>query len=183
MTAIDEKRWEDLESFLHPDFVCRLVHTGESFDRDGWIRFNSGYPGFEHLTVEDLVADQAEAACRTHVTGRSEAGAQHFECASFARMGDGLIVQLTEVWTDVEQQAPLAPARRLLLLAERSAQHQVHDHGDDSHNGELGNEPQHREHRADDEPRDDHRDDDTDDCPDVGLVHVSSVTAQHPPSH
>lgn len=106
MTAIDEKRWDDLASYLHPDFVCRLVHTGETFGRDEWIRFNREYPGFEHLTIEDFVAEATEAACRSHVTGRGDAGLQHFECASFARMRDGLIVQLTEVWTDVEQQAP-----------------------------------------------------------------------------
>lgn len=106
MTAIDEKRWTDLEAFLHPDFICRLVHTGESFNRDSWIRFNRDYPGFEHLEVEDLVATPTEAACRTHVTGRTATGTQQFECASFARMRDGLIVQLTEVWTDVEQTAP-----------------------------------------------------------------------------
>lgn len=106
MTAIDEKRWDDLEAFLHPDFSCRLVHTGETFDRSAWIRFNRDYPGFEHLTIEDLVAGTTEAACRSHVTGHGDDGVQHFECASFARMDDGLIVQLTEVWTDVDQQAP-----------------------------------------------------------------------------
>lgn len=106
MTAIDEHRWDDLDAFLHPDFVCRLVHTGESFGRDDWIRFNREYPGFEALKIEDFVAGPKEAACRSHVTGRSESGTQHFECASFARMQDGMIVQLTEVWTDVEQQAP-----------------------------------------------------------------------------
>lgn len=106
MTAIDEKHWDDLEPFLHQDFVCVLVHTGESFDRESWIRFNREYPGFEHLEIEDLVAAPTEAACRSHITGRTEGGIQHFECASFARMRDGLIVQLTEVWTDVEQKAP-----------------------------------------------------------------------------
>ncbi len=106
MTAIDEHRWDDLPSFLHPDFVCRLVHTGETFGRDAWIQFNREYPGFEHLTIEDFVANSAEAVCRAHITGRSENGIQQFECASFARMRDGLIVQLTEVWTDVGQKAP-----------------------------------------------------------------------------
>lgn len=106
MTAIDEKRWDDLETFLHPDFVCRYVHTGESFGRDDWIRVNRDYPGFAHLKVEDLVASPTEAACRSHVTGEDDAGIQHFECTSFARMRDGLIVRLTEVWTDVEQTAP-----------------------------------------------------------------------------
>ncbi|MGY1552775.1 nuclear transport factor 2 family protein [Microbacterium sp. A588] len=106
MTAIDQKRWDDLESFLHPEFLCRYVHTGESFGRAEWIRVNRDYPGFAHLKVEELVASPTEAACRSRVTGRDDAGIQHFECASFARMRDGLIVQLTEVWTDVEQTAP-----------------------------------------------------------------------------
>lgn len=106
MTAIDEHRWDDLAGFLHPDFVCRLVHTGETFGRDDWIAFNRDYPGFDHLKIEDFVASSAEAACRSHITGHSEDGMQRFECASFARMKDGMIVLLTEVWTDVEQQAP-----------------------------------------------------------------------------
>lgn len=106
MTAIGEKRWDDLADFLHPDFVCRLVHTGESFDRDDWIRFNRDYPGFEQLTIEEMVAGPTEAACRSHIIGRDASGAQHFECGSFAQMKDGVIVQLTEVWTDVDQQAP-----------------------------------------------------------------------------
>jgi len=106
MIAIDEHRWDDLESFLHPEFICNYVHTGETFGRDDWIKVNRDYPGFEHLTVEDLIANTSAAVCRSHVTGRGEQGLQHFECASFASMKDGLIVQLTEVWTDVDQQAP-----------------------------------------------------------------------------
>lgn len=68
--VIDAHDWDALATLLHPDFTCRLVHTGEVFDRDQWVRLNADYPGFEHLTVEDLV------------------------------------VELTEVWTDVDQQAP-----------------------------------------------------------------------------
>jgi len=115
MVAIDEQRWDDLEAFLHPDFVCRLVHTGESFGREDWIRFNRDYPGFEHLSIEDFVSCTDEAVCRSHVTCRGDDGLQHFECASFARMQDGLIVRLTEVWTDVEQQAP--PGTRPHIVA------------------------------------------------------------------
>lgn len=106
MTAIDERRWDDLQPLLHPDFTCRLVHTGESFGRNEWIQFNCEYPGFERLTIEDLVADQTQAVSRTRVTCRNEGVAQIFECATFARLKDGVIVHLTEVWTDVEQQAP-----------------------------------------------------------------------------
>lgn len=106
MTAIDEHRWDDLSSFLHPDFVCTLVHTGEMFGRDDWILFNREYPDFDRLTIEDLVANPSEAVCRTRVTSRAGQGQQQFACASFARMKDGLIVQLTEVWTDIGQPAP-----------------------------------------------------------------------------
>ena len=106
MTAIDERRWEDLSAFLHPDFTCRLVHTGEVFDRDAWVTFNAGYPGFGRLIVEDLVGSGDAAASRALVWGRSEAGVQHFACASFAHLRDGLIVELVEVWTALEQDAP-----------------------------------------------------------------------------
>lgn len=106
MEAIDAHRWDDLEQYLHPEFNCRLVHTGETFSRDGWIRFNAEYPGFDTLTIEELVGSGDRAACRSHITGRVEGGVEHFECASFVQLRDGLISQLTEVWTDIAQQPP-----------------------------------------------------------------------------
>ena len=106
MTAIDERRWDDLGSYLHDDFSCRYVHTGESFDRASWIRLNAEYPGFEHLHVEEIVGDQDHAACRSHVTGRSQEGLNHFACATFVRVRAGLIEQMTEVWTEAAQTAP-----------------------------------------------------------------------------
>ncbi|GIG53618.1 nuclear transport factor 2 family protein [Demequina activiva] len=113
MTAIDEHRWDDLEGYLHPGFTCVLVHTGERFGRDEWIRFNAEYPGFDRLRVEELVASAEHAACRSHVTSTGPTGGQHFACASFARMSDGLIIDLTEVWTDVQQEAPLGTRPRI----------------------------------------------------------------------
>ncbi|WP_341940809.1 nuclear transport factor 2 family protein [Microbacterium sp. LWH10-1.2] len=110
MTAIDEHRWDDLEQYLHPDFLCRLVHTNETFSRTEWIRFNAEYPDFDRLTIEELVATEADAACRSHVTSHGGAGTQHFACASFALMAEGRILRLTEVWTDIGQNAP--PATR-----------------------------------------------------------------------
>ena len=106
MTAIDEHRWSDLAAYLHDDFACRYVHTGESFDRESWIRLNAEYPGFEHLIVEEIVGDADTAACRSHVTGRGSEGLNHFECATFVSVRDGLIERMTEVWTDVSQTAP-----------------------------------------------------------------------------
>ncbi|GAA2905248.1 hypothetical protein GCM10017596_01440 [Microbacterium keratanolyticum] len=107
MSAIDDRRWDDLAGYLHDDFSCRYVHTGESFDRASWIRLNAEYPGFEHLRVEEIVGDSDRAACRSHVTGRGREGVDHFECATFVRVRDGLIHEMTEVWTDVSQTAPV----------------------------------------------------------------------------
>ena len=106
MSAIDDHRWSDLAGFLHEDFSCRYVHTGETFDRASWIRLNAEYPGFEHLRVEEIVGDADHAACRSHVTGRGNDGLDHFECATFIRVRDGLIGRMNEVWTDVAQTAP-----------------------------------------------------------------------------
>ncbi|MEJ1088222.1 nuclear transport factor 2 family protein [Microbacterium sp. Mu-80] len=105
MSAIDERRWGDLERYLHEGFSCRYVHTGESFDRATWIRLNAEYPGFDRLIVEEIVGEPDAAACRSHVTSRSGDEVNHFECATFVRVRDGLIEQMTEVWTDVDQTA------------------------------------------------------------------------------
>lgn len=106
MTAINEHRWEDLAQYLHDDFVCHLVHTGESFSRDEWIAFNADYPDFDTITIEELVSTDMHAACRSFVSNVGSNGAPQFACASFARMTDGRISSLTEVWTDLDQQAP-----------------------------------------------------------------------------
>lgn len=42
---IDSHRWDGLAPLLADDFRCRLVHTGETFDRAGWVRLNAEYPG------------------------------------------------------------------------------------------------------------------------------------------
>ncbi len=106
MSAIDGHRWEDLGAYLHPDFTCRYVHTGETFDRAGWIRLNAHYPGFDRLRLEEIVGDGDRAACRSHVTAQRADGIDHFACATFVQVRDGLIERMTEVWTDVSQAAP-----------------------------------------------------------------------------
>ncbi len=74
--VIDAHAWDALPLLLHPDFTCRLVHTGEVFDRDVWVRLNADYPGFQRMLL------------------------------SFATLRDGLLAELTEVWADVGQPAP-----------------------------------------------------------------------------
>ena len=105
--AIDSHAWDGLPALLHPDFTCRLVHTGEVFDRDEWVRFNAAYPGFQRMSIEDLVADGDRAVLRARVTGTAgDGGEQVFAVAGFATAREGLLVELTEVWADVDQRAP-----------------------------------------------------------------------------
>ncbi|UTT64867.1 ester cyclase [Janibacter sp. CX7] len=107
-TTIDEHRWEDLPALLAQDFTVHFVHTGETFGRDEWVRLNADYPGFERLTIEDLVGAGDRAVARCHVTGRDESGEQRFVVASFATCAGGLITEMTEVWTDVGVTPPEA---------------------------------------------------------------------------
>jgi hypothetical protein len=105
--VIDAHDWDGLAALLHPGFTCRLVHTGEVFDRDGWVRLNADYPGFQRMILEDLVADGDRGVLRAKVIGTSADGDELvFAVASFATLRDGLVAELTEVWADVDQQAP-----------------------------------------------------------------------------
>ncbi len=104
--VLDGHRWDDLPALLHRGFRCRYVHTGECFDRDTWVRLNAEYPGFQHFLLEDCVGEESRAAGRAHVTGESEGRLQHFEVATFITLRDGLIGDMTEVWTDVDEVAP-----------------------------------------------------------------------------
>lgn len=105
-TTIDDRRWEDLPALLHEDFSCRLVHTEETFDRDGWVRLNAEYPGFDRLLVEDLVGAGDRAVSRCRVTGTAKGTPVTFEVASFITAEDGLISELTEVWADIGATPP-----------------------------------------------------------------------------
>lgn len=105
--VIDAHDWAGLPALLHPDFTCRLVHTGEVFDRHQWVRLNADYPGFQRMEVEDLVADGDRGVLRATVVGTGASGEDLvFAVASFATVRDGLVAELTEVWADVDQQPP-----------------------------------------------------------------------------
>ncbi|MFJ3404130.1 nuclear transport factor 2 family protein [Promicromonospora sp. NPDC090134] len=104
--VIDGHRWDELPGLLDPAFTCTYVHTGETYGADAWVRLNAEYPGFQNLRLEDCVADGERAAGRAHVTGMSDGVVQHFEVATFITARDGVIVKMTEVWTDVDQVAP-----------------------------------------------------------------------------
>jgi hypothetical protein len=104
--VIDGHRWDQLPTILHQDFTCCLVHTGEQFDRDSWVRLNAEYPGFERFILEDTVACGERAVGRAHVTGTSAGQTQHFAVATFITVRDGLISDITEVWTDIGATPP-----------------------------------------------------------------------------
>lgn len=107
VATIDAHDWEGLAALVHEDFRCHLVHTGESFGRADWVRFNADYPGFERMTLEDCVAEGDRSVGRATVTGARDGVPQRFAVASFLTLREGLIVELTEVWTDVGVNAPV----------------------------------------------------------------------------
>ncbi|GAA4880377.1 hypothetical protein GCM10025788_19550 [Serinicoccus chungangensis] len=104
--TIDDRRWADLPALLAPDFRSRLVHTGESFDRDAWVRLNADYPGFGRMVLEEVVGSGDRAAARAHVTGTVEGERADFEVAMFATARDGAVADLVEVWADCGSEPP-----------------------------------------------------------------------------
>ena len=106
-SIIDGHRWEELPRLLHQDFTCFYVHTGEHFDRDTWVRLNAEYPGFQRFVLEDCVGEATRAAGRAHVTAESEGRLNHFQVATFITVRNDLITDMTEVWTGVDETAPV----------------------------------------------------------------------------
>ena len=94
---VDARDWERLPDVLAPGFSARFVHTGETFDRDGFVALNRDYPIVVRFLVEDLVATGDRAVLRARVTD----GSDTWHVASFATVSaDGLITDLVEVWAD-----------------------------------------------------------------------------------
>lgn len=94
--AITAHDWPGLTAVLAPGATVTLLHTGETFDRDAFVTFNSGYPGPWVYTADEVVDGGARAVLRAHVT--SDDGTYH--CASFATSAGGLLTDLLEVWTE-----------------------------------------------------------------------------------
>jgi len=95
---IDARDWDALPGVLADDFSARFVHTGETFDRDGFVALNRDYPIVVRFLVEDLVAAGDRAVLRARVTD----GRDTWHVASFATVGEGgLLTELVEVWAEV----------------------------------------------------------------------------------
>lgn len=89
--------WPGFAATLSAGFSARLVHTGEVFDRDGFVAFNRDYPGPWSFHVEDVVGAGARGVLRARV----EAGPVTYHAASFGTVDEeGVLVELVEVWTE-----------------------------------------------------------------------------------
>jgi hypothetical protein len=100
---LDGREWDRLPEILAPGFTARFVHTGETFDRDGFVALNRDYPVVVRFLVEDLVTSGDRAVLRARVTD----GNDTWHVASFATVDDqGLIRDLVEVWADGASQPP-----------------------------------------------------------------------------
>ena len=118
--SIDAHDWTGLAALLHEDFPCRLVHTGETFDRDGdrdgWVRFNADYPGFDRFTLEGCIGEHDRAAGRAHSTGWVDDELNHFEVALFITVRDGLILD------GARASSPIVNAMPVSIVAVLAAQ-------------------------------------------------------------
>ncbi|PRY62627.1 SnoaL-like protein [Knoellia remsis] len=104
--SIDTQDWEALGALLEPEFEATYVHTGETFDRDGFVALNRDYPGswrFEHQQVVDGGDVGALRARVSDATGESD---EVHHVATFARVRGGLVTELTEVWAEVSTPDP-----------------------------------------------------------------------------
>lgn len=54
----------------------------------------------------DVIGAGDRAAARAHVVGMVDGSEQHFAVAQFATTRAGLLIELVEVWTGLEQDAP-----------------------------------------------------------------------------
>lgn len=104
--AIDARDWAALAALLAPEFTATWVHTGERFDRDGFVAVNRDYPGawrFEHEQIVDGGDEGALRAVVTDATGESD---ERHHVATFASARGGLLTDITEVWAEVTTPDP-----------------------------------------------------------------------------
>ncbi|MCR6030974.1 hypothetical protein GGQ22_05910 [Nocardioides sp. zg-579] len=94
--TIAARDWAGLAALLAPDVAVRLLHTGEVFDRDGFVALNRDYPGPWTFTREQVTGAGESAALRARVTS----GATTYHLAAFGTVAAGLLTEVVEVWTD-----------------------------------------------------------------------------------
>ncbi|KGN31523.1 hypothetical protein N802_03910 [Knoellia sinensis KCTC 19936] len=101
---IDAQDWDGLRTVLAPDVTVTFAHTGEQFDRDGYIALNRDYPGRWFLEAQRVVADDRSGAAHALVFNADRSEVHHV--GSFASVADGLITELTELWVELTEPDP-----------------------------------------------------------------------------
>jgi hypothetical protein len=100
---IDAQDWDGLGALLAPGFTGRWVHTGETFDGPHFVALNRHYPGSWRFQVEQVVDAGPTAVLMGRVTDETDT----YYVATFARSRQGLLTDLTEVWTDAVMVPPV----------------------------------------------------------------------------
>ncbi len=101
--AIDARDWSALRGLLAPGFSASFVHTGQRFDAEEWVAFNSDYPGHWRFRWEDVVVAGDRGVGRARVSDDQ----QVFHVASFVTIdAEGLVSELVEVWTEGQHSGP-----------------------------------------------------------------------------
>lgn len=102
-TAITERDWDALRALLSEGFTARLLHTGETFDGDGFVALNRDYPGQWRFARDEVVDGGRRAVLRA----RTMIGDDTWHVASFGSVTPvGQITDLVEVWTEAVQPHP-----------------------------------------------------------------------------
>lgn len=104
--AIDAQEWERLEALLAPGFRASYAHTGEVFDRAGFVALNRDYPGDWRFEREQVVDAGDEAVLRATVSDATGTSDEVHIVATFGSARGGLLTSVTEVWAQVTAADP-----------------------------------------------------------------------------
>lgn len=104
--AIDAQEWETLASLLAPGFRASYAHTGEIFDRAGFVAVNRNYPGDWRFEREQVVDAGDEAVLRARVSDATGTSDEVHVVATFGSANDGVLTSITEVWAQVTAADP-----------------------------------------------------------------------------
>lgn len=94
--ALARRDWLTVRATLSDELLVTMLHTGETFDADGFVAFNRDYPDGCHVTVDEIVDGGDRAVLRTSAV----LGWETWYGATFASADDaGLLLDIVEVWS------------------------------------------------------------------------------------
>jgi ketosteroid isomerase-like protein len=95
----DAAEFERAGALLHTNFTALMPNTRERYpDSASFIAFNRAYPGRWYMEIERLqvIGDEVVSVVRVFDRPRTAS----FHAITFFKVEDGLIVQLTEYWSE-----------------------------------------------------------------------------------